>query len=55
VNKENNLKLKVERDSLLVGIVSYKGECDEHHGNGKEHHEGLKIERLAVLAEAITG
>jgi hypothetical protein len=42
-------------DALLAGMITYSEECDEHHGNGKEHHEGLKVERLAVLAEAITG
>jgi hypothetical protein len=36
-------------------MVTYMEECDTHHGSGKEHHECLKVVRLRVLTEAITG
>lgn len=55
VKMQNNVKIMGEKDSLLLGMLTYSGECDTHHNSGKEHHEELKVVRLAVLGEAIKG
>jgi len=40
---------------MLVGMITYMGECDEHLTSHTEQKNVLRAERVVVLSDAIKG